>query len=368
MNLRIAALDFITRSLAVNRNLKSIQLRDYIGSGKLDMGLVVGMANRQLVTPALWAGLRNKGLAEILPKDFREYIVTLYLLNKERNLHMMRVIMEVVSELNGHNIEPLLLKGAGHLLTDTFGDHGARMMSDVDMLVPADEFQSCLGVLHTLNFRADEDVKVKLAEHHHHAPLCRPGDYVPIELHRDLMSAAGSHMLPTETAWAHTRLIEVERLRMRVLSPTYRVLHNVLHSEVVDRNHQKGMICLRQIHDLVSTCDRYGPEIDWRTIRECMDRHGKAKVLDGYLYLSHRLFGMVPSPQTRHTSGGFTHYLRCHLKIRFIRFDRWDYFLQRISAWRIRQDYRCGSSFLSLNLARMRYAFYLLKKYTGREA
>jgi len=367
MNPRIAALNFITCSLGADRRPDTLEkLRFEIAAGKPDWGSVVTMANLQFVTPALWVSLGDKGLAEMLPDDLKEYLEALHSLNADRNRNLKQQVVEAAGELNGKGIEPVLLKGAAHLFTDTFGDPGARMMGDLDILIPGDRLKSCLDALQGLRYRTDENLKRRFADHHHFAPLFRPDAYAAIELHLDPVAPAAVPILPTETAWAHSRPLAVEGVRMRVLSPTHRILHNILHSEIADHNHRRGLICLRQLHDLVATATRYVAEVEWRAIEEGMDRHGRSRELQAYLYLARRLFGLDVSPGGRPAFGSIVHYLRCHLGVRWAWFARGDFLLQRFSARRICRDYGCENTLLPVSIGRARYALYLVKKYTRR--
>ena len=89
MNQRIKALFFISRCLANDTRPESIAaLRTEIHSGHLSWEAVVSLANGQLITPALWAVLKNKDLAEELPTDLRNYLDELHRLNVERNTHL----------------------------------------------------------------------------------------------------------------------------------------------------------------------------------------------------------------------------------------------------------------------------------------
>ena len=52
----------------------------------------------------------------------------------------------LISALNVTGIEPVILKGGVNLFEPAFGDPGARMMRDLDCLVPPDRFEEAISV------------------------------------------------------------------------------------------------------------------------------------------------------------------------------------------------------------------------------
>jgi hypothetical protein len=135
MNVRSAALDFITGCLSVrNEPDHNDALCATIASGRLDWPTVILIANTELMTPALWVALRDRQLTEYLPADVCEYLSEFYRLNKTRNAHLRKQVIEAVCQLNAIDIEPLLLKGAVGLFVETFGDPGSRVMTDLDRI------------------------------------------------------------------------------------------------------------------------------------------------------------------------------------------------------------------------------------------
>lgn len=363
MNPRVTAWNLVVSALALDGSDGFLHsLRENFRSKSVDWGLVVAMANQLLVTPALWVGLRDKDLAADLPPELREYLEAFHAVNAERNQRLKDQVVAAVRALNGRGVEPVLLKGAAHLFTDTFGDFGARMMGDLDLLVPKDRLATGLAALQSIGYAAGAAGAPKRAEHHHHPPLFRSGDGAAIELHHELLAPVASHLLPTTIAWSQTQRLAAGPLTLRVLSPTCRVFHNLLHSEIVNQNHVRGEVCLRQLHDLVALCRRYGAEVDWPVIRSRMERHGQGEILRSYLYLAHRLLGLSLPEKVRPTWSSAGHLRRCRLGVRWAWVAQGGQLLQRFSAQHISQMTGCPPSLPALTRGRVRYGLYLLKK------
>jgi hypothetical protein len=370
VNERLAALDFITACLGV-RSTSAIDgfLRSTILSEHFNWQAVIKMANTQRVTPALWVALRNRGLIESLPLDVREYLRQVHRLNTLRNLCLKAQAIEAVRQLNAIGIEPVLLKGGAYLLIEMFDDLGSRVMVDLDILVPQKAAEDCWNTLRSLGYCPIEDnpdYYVDYSVHHHLRPLYRSGECGKIEIHRDVLPQGTAHLLPTQLVWMHVEPIEESGVTMGVLSPTYRILHNLLHSNLVNRAYARGNLSLRSLHELVMTQAVFNECIDWKTIRQLMDRGGQVKILHAWLYLAHRWFGSPLPDPIRATLGAAAHYARSRLQA------RWDWTEKLVdqamwfSAQDIRERYKCNGSFWFLTRGRLRLAAHLSYQYGSR--
>src|SRR2546423_5595224 len=115
-----------------------------------DWQSVIALANRTLLTPALFSALTHSGEIDRLPDDVREYLGFIHDSNRERNVRLRAQLAEAVAALNHRGIVPLLLKGAVPLFLSRASSMPARMTSDLDLGVEAaDEAgaQECLGEL-----------------------------------------------------------------------------------------------------------------------------------------------------------------------------------------------------------------------------
>lgn len=325
MNKGIAALDFTTQCLGVDQRPDvSLALRSQITSGRVPWESVVSLANKHLITSALWVALRERGLVNCLPTDLRVYLQDIHLLNTRRNECLKAQASEAICALNAVDIEPVLLKG-GVFLFITPNDPGARILADLDILVPHEHLEACWEELNRLGYRPDTSREHDYyTNHHHRVPLGRPGDYGTIEVHQDLVRRAASRILPTEMALAHAKPLTVDGVAIRVLTPTYRVLHNILHAEIVYPADRGALIELRSLNDVVIISRTYNEQVNWSAIREIMDRHGEGRALRSYLYLVHRLFGMALPGSIEPTLGCLAHYARVRMESRYEWLEAWN--------------------------------------------
>jgi len=94
---------------------------------------------------ALHDVLLRKGLDSCLPDPIREYFQAVFSLNLERNERLRASLVEAVGALNRIGVEPLLLKGAAVLHGEPYAGVTARMLGDLDILVPAASIPSLVA-------------------------------------------------------------------------------------------------------------------------------------------------------------------------------------------------------------------------------
>jgi hypothetical protein len=329
------------------------------------------MANNELVTPALWVALRNRQLTECLPADVRDYLRELHRLNILRNARLKVQATEVVHRLNAIGIEPILLKGAAALFVKTFTDPGSRMMLDLDILVPESAAQDCWETLCRTGYHpvapSQERPKAGLPpidynRHHHLLPLHCLGDYGEVEVHRAAVPESQARMLPVDDLWANAESIHEGDACMGIPGPTDRILHNLVHSALVDRTYVRGRIALRSLHEMAELQARYRGRIDWNLIRQRFYRAGQFSALCGMLCLAHRYFAVTLPERTELTLGSRMHSARARLQARW----RWsEQLVARIlwfSAEDIRGRYQCGGDFWALTKGRIRLASVMAAK------
>ncbi len=367
MNRRLHAFDFITRCLALEATPDTISaLREDIRSGGLRWEDVVQLANNHLLTPALWIALKSQGLDAHLPADLGEYLQELHGMNKQRNAHLRSQLLEAVQKLNDIDVTPVLLKGAMHLVTEVYEDSGARIMTDIDLLVPRGDVDNCVSALHELGYRPEPDSLGDYPpQHHQYAPLYRPGDYGPVEVHRAPMEGF-AEILPAETAIAEAEPLLCHGLSMKTLTPTYRALHNILHSQLVDHNYADGIIPLRSLYEMVKEHRVGRGRVDWLAIQTLMQRSNREKVLQTYLYLASRLFDMPLPTDVRLTPSCQWYYLRCRAQLAWDWAAVWGIRVGSFSEDRICKRYGCEGGWITVNRARLQDAVKRISAYARR--
>jgi len=357
VNDQLSALDYATRILRYDQPSKDTvdTLRAEILAGQPDWGNIVGLVNHHLLTPAMWLALNKKALIDELPVDLAAYLHDLYQLNCERNHQLRNQLLEAVRQLNHNGIIPVLLKGAKHLVTEIYSGPGARIMTDIDLLVRQEDITSSLDSLIELGYEPVEDKHGDYHEEHHHcSPMFRSGAYGAIEIHRRLAEYPYELILPTELVLAETEPLIVEQAHMRVLTPTHRILHNIVHSQLIDHLHDNGTIPLRSLHEVYCEQAAYSSHIDWAMISRQMNNNKRGRVLRAYLFMMKTLYGSPSSSEARPTLAAHLYYQRCRAQLAWRKAHEWGLRYGRYSPDMLNDQYGYGRGWGATFRSRMR--------------
>lgn len=243
---------------------------------------VIEVASRCWMTPALFVALDGCGGLSGLPADARDYLAFIHDRNRQRNLLLRGQLLEAVAALNRSGIQPILLKGAAILFSAPDGKLGARMMSDLDLLVEDADGPVANAALAGLGYHA--------AEGPHE--LWRPQDAGMLELHRAGTVSGLDGPLVMDTA--NFSSVPCDATRARLPSPTLRALNLIVHDQIKDGDYWRGTIDLRHLHDLAELAQT--PQgIDWLFLSRLMRGRLRRNALETQLLALRELFD-VPIP------------------------------------------------------------------------
>jgi hypothetical protein len=260
-----------------------------------DWPLVVELASQNLVSPAV--GLVLMRQPEV-PNDVKEYFAAIIAWNRERNAALENAIRAIVAALNRSGMTPLLLKGAANLLDGLYPDPAARIIGDIDILVPADVVSVASRVLAAIVYRTvvlpppPNRRWVMVTARHNHLPMqVNEEAGAGVELHYELVHLYLIHLINAKDATARALPRGRNGLRYLVLCPTDRVTHNIVHAQMHHPLQRKGLVDLRQMVDLALLIDECGGAIDWLEIRRRFASAGAIAVLHDQAAVLREMFG-----------------------------------------------------------------------------
>ena len=219
-------------------------------------------ADRMLMTPALYAGLRRNTMLDCVPTDIRNFLEASYELNLDRNRQLILQVREVADVFQNHSIQVVLLKGIASLTAGLYDDIGTRIMRDLDILVAEKNIRQATQLLYDMAYTfadhlPDEDYPISLDEEfiadqhsHHLQPLCHKDKVGIVELHFALGGYETRKLLDAEQVLARSISIECNGAYLSVPDLAYRILHNFDHSQRRDNNHRYFLTKPRQLYDL----------------------------------------------------------------------------------------------------------------------
>lgn len=321
---------------------------------------VIELATAHYLAPALWLALQEAGCVDRLPPDARRFLSEAHRLNVVRNTKIREQALELLEALGRADIKTVIMKGGVYLFEDNQQAFEARMMVDLDLLVPEaqleESFQITRGLGYEIYEKSDELFQ-------HLDPMVREGDLASIELHRHVGMQRG--ILPAEDVLRDAIQMKAWGAFIYIPTPTQRATQNIFHSEVQSQNNYAlGLIPLRYLHDLLLLRARHEAEIDWRTVKRHLSRGGYDYLLPGFLYLADRFLDMPMPAAVDITAAARRHYGWCVAQFRLPGLQAlvslWGTVLHPLRRPPIEYIYGERLSLISLQINRLKYLGYLI--------
>jgi hypothetical protein len=304
------------------------RLAQAIEEGGIDWEALMRFAQQHLLAPALWPALLAKELARPLPDAMRVFLARRlghaggrhYLLaleddhraNIARNADIRRQAMGVISILNAVGIEPAALKGTRVILAGESPFAGARMLRDIDLVVPGDGWDRAQTALGDAGYR-------RVGEAAHAVGFTHPAGAVELDLHRRPLSLHQPMPLPDylteEGFWRRTERLDLAGAGCRQLPHAENLIHLILHTEIADLNFAAGDWALRYLYETAVTTRAEKNGLDW-VVLDRLPAGDLRKAMKAHLFAARRLFGALLPGSFAEDWAQRRHYLRCRANAR----------------------------------------------------
>ena len=209
----------------------------------------VRLCSNHLILPVMYLKFHAHELLSFLPNGLAEFLKEIYELNLSRNQQILNQLHEITKILNQNGIYPTLLKGAGNLVDQLYDNPGERIMGDIDLLVPQNDYLPAARLLEKDGYSYTAHFMTDIKHSKHYPRLSKPGVPASVEVHR----------LPVNqsyTKWYNTEIIDTEKKRIDngviyfVLSDKHKVVHNFIHAQLSNKGDAYGIVSFRDIYDL----------------------------------------------------------------------------------------------------------------------
>lgn len=187
---------------------------------RLDLALTDDAARR--LAPQLYRNLRAAGVRDARVDALRDA----HLKTWSRNRLRFRQLATLIGQLGDAGIEVLVLKG-GALVPLAYGDHGARPMSDFDVLVQRDDVPRTMRLLRARGWTPTLADAPSLVEYRHANELAHPSGQ-RLDLHWSVLQescAPGA----SDDFWRAAEPLVLEGRETRTLCPADMLLHVCVH-------------------------------------------------------------------------------------------------------------------------------------------
>ena len=282
---------FICHCLSLDENHE--YLVKVIQQEAIDWMLIAKLSSQYLLTPALYWHCKIKQILAYMPNDFVTYLETIFELNKERNKGLLVDTRLVASTLNEIDVEPVITKGGASFLDETYPDIGIRVTGDIDVLVPVSRLDDCVEQLKMVDC-VPMPHAVPYGHQYQELYLKETGN--KIDLHFKVIHVCSEYLLSTDKVVSRRIHLHHDNYRLSIPCPTDRIMHNILHSQLADRNYSRGSFNLSQNYDFNIINNSLLEDVDWKEIISEFSAKNALPVLQHYLSVAKVLFGS-PFPE-----------------------------------------------------------------------
>lgn len=191
------------------------------------------------------AFVKMPALEDVVPLDLRIYFAEMQRANSERNAQAKAQLAEISDILAPHGILVVALKGAADVLDPLHQTPAHRYISDLDLLVPADQISEAARLLRDAKGLPVTPKNIAPGPHHHLAQIVHPDFMFTIELHIRPGSDAVSQVLSAKSMIERSKATHIPG----VLIPSVedRLLQHVLHG--MELRHDTAALNLRLLSD-----------------------------------------------------------------------------------------------------------------------
>jgi len=324
------------------------------------------LANRSLVTPAVWTALEDANLTASVPKPYQDYFHAAFDWNAARNRSIQNELEHVISALNERSIVPVLLKGAAYIMDRTYCKPGDRILGDADILVDAGDSDAAVQVLRRLGYASAGWPGRSYDDHHHVEPLKNPNCQAYVEIHREALADPFAAVLPAGRIISDAQMLTANGATFAVPSPTHAATISFLHSEIIDGCDALARINIRSLMDMVRLNRRYDDSIDWGGMLDTMTSHKLANPLRNYLFSLQNLAGLEFADQPPVSIRQKMHFRLVDMSLRVRWLEKLMTIFDELSELRLRERYILEATGESVHSLRVRHVVFILKKAFSR--
>jgi hypothetical protein len=228
--------------------------------------------------------LSSHGALEV-PVEIRELLMDVRDRAHERNRRLIAQLSELLPALNAAGVEPIVMRGMARLIGG--GHEQARLISDIDLLIPAGRLPECRQALGNLDY----EVFTRIQDDRVPTVLCRSRDVGMIDLHTQVQPAY--LRLGYERIARQCERTQVGQGYVLLPSPVCQLLLTIVHDQLHDGDYWRGLIDVRH---LIDARDLISEGMDWNLLAGFFPRGSPLRALHVQLRTVRNLV-KVPIPE-----------------------------------------------------------------------
>ena len=252
---------------------------------------IIALANGSLTITSL-AAAAKKSETQDLPEDVSNYLAMIYARNAERNCRLKAQLIEASARLNDIGIEPVVMKGTAVLVSADPEEFGARILTDLDILVRPENMAAAIETLRHVGYEielsAGEGSWPGNTKYHLPVVLVRPTYVGSIDL--QCRPRGPSSFGNAEWLHRHSRALDIAGSRVRLPTPLAQIVLLLLHDQFQDGDYWRGLMDLRHLLD-IAKLSRTSP-IDWNELRGLFASGYERNAVDTQIVTADALLGL----------------------------------------------------------------------------
>ena len=263
---------------------------------------LLALAAEHRLLPALWSRLRQRGvqpLPDVLREDERgrprpfAVLQDAYDENAARVADLRAQGEELLGALAAGGVDTIPVKGLHWLLAGWLRDPAARVMVDIDLVVPANRAATAVAIAADVG---DQPVVIDDPEgmaDHEVITMMAPGRRGSVELQIAPLVRRYDAVLPVDELRAGAITIDVCGRAQRVPNPTQAMTLTIAHAQLQDECHRLLEIPLRALFDVAVVVTAGTALVDWDEVTHHFAGAGYARALAGFAVASDELLGVT---------------------------------------------------------------------------
>ena len=274
---------------------------------------IVALANRSLTITSLAGAMTDT--KPHLPEDLTNYLSMISRRNTERNCRLKAQLAEAAASLNDIGIEPVVMKGTAILVRAALKDIGARLLTDLDIIVRPQDMQSATKALcragYSVALSSGEGSWPGNAGYHLPVVLARPADVGSIDLQCRLKGPASFG--DAEWLYRDSCMVDLGGCRVRVPTPFAQIVLLILHDQFQDGDYWRGLMDLRHLLDIARLAR--ATSIDWNKLISLFASGYERNAVETQILTAARLFGLDRTASTEVGSSARVQFARRRLQL-----------------------------------------------------
>jgi len=276
----------------------------------LNWPLFIATGSNHLVLQTIYFKLQEQKLTEYMPSEVLAHLKYVFDLNEQRNTKIIQQVSSINTLLGSNGIIPLYLKGVGNIIDGLYSNIAERIMHDIDLLVPDEQWEAAATILIKDGYGEKKQYDMtKRTKMMHYPTLFKPGTIASVEIHRLPVNYMYADTLGALEVWQDKKLVD-GIMPCYVMSDRHKIIHSFIHAQLHHEGQLYAKVFLRILYDLLLLSKRE----DLEAVFAGMNKYHKQAA--SCLSIMNKTFSIKKSGKSDLKSGSRVFLIRHNINLR----------------------------------------------------